>query len=181
MCIHRGIGRLRLVAAGGGVLIIVLSVAHAENWPQFRGPAASGLMAESQLPTTWGPEENVAWKIKLPGVAWSQPVVWEDRIYVTLAVTDNQTKPAVGGGGRGGFGRGGIVPGGPGRPDDDRRPPGPGDNGPRRRPDRLGGDNAAPGERADRADRARVAGLVVRGAVVLAALPSRPTRCIAGL
>ncbi len=147
MGMHRGSGRLHSVVAGGGMLILMASAAHAENWPQFRGPAASGLMAESQLPTAWGPEENVAWKIKLPGVAWSQPVVWEDRIYVTSAVTDNQAKPAVGGGGRGGFGRG---PGGPGRPDGEGRPPG--DDGPRRRPDQPRGGDDAPGERPDRAE-----------------------------
>ncbi len=46
--------------------------------------------------------------MKVPGVAWSAPVIWGDKVFVTTAVTDNQKKPTggFGGGGRpGGFGR----------------------------------------------------------------------------
>ncbi len=53
--------------------------ARAENWAQFRGPNGSGLAAEKTLPTEWGADKNLAWKVKLPGVAWSQPVVWGDK------------------------------------------------------------------------------------------------------
>jgi outer membrane protein assembly factor BamB len=95
------------------VLIAFATTAHAENWPQFRGPGGKGLPSDSRLPSEWGGGENLAWKVELPGVAWSQPVVWGDRIFITTAITENQPKPSVGqqpgrgGGGRGGFGSGG--------------------------------------------------------------------------
>ena len=37
------------------------------DWPQFRGPNASGLCPScGQLPTEFGPQKNVLWKTELP-------------------------------------------------------------------------------------------------------------------
>src|SRR5262249_48933800 len=68
---------------------------------------------------------NVQWKVKIPGVAWSSPVIWGDRVFVTTAITDKQTKPRPGFGG-GGFGGGAGFGGG--RPGGGR-PPGGGGGG----------------------------------------------------
>lgn len=90
--------------------------ARAENWPQFRGPRGDGSTLSSGLPVEWAADKNIAWQVELPGAAWSQPVVWGERIYVTTAVTENQQKPLVGEGGYSpGGGRSGRGPG--------RRPP----------------------------------------------------------
>ncbi len=63
--------------------------ASAENWPQFRGSAANAV-STTPLPLVWsdqdGKTQNVRWKISLPGEGWSQPVVWDKRVYVTSAV-----------------------------------------------------------------------------------------------
>lgn len=77
-------------------LSLVTSLRAAEPWPQFRGPSANGLPDNQRLPSEWGPEQNIFWKVELPGAAWSQPIVWGDRIYLTTAVTENQTKPPIG-------------------------------------------------------------------------------------
>src|SRR6266851_3698243 len=79
-----------------------------KGWPQFRGPNGAGLADESKPPTEWGTDKNVQWKAAIPGVAWSSPIVWGDKVFVTTAVTDKQTKPQAGGGfgGMGGFGGG---------------------------------------------------------------------------
>ena len=82
----------------------------AEQWAQFRGPAAAGLAESAKTPTEWSAEKNMAWQVAVPGVAWSQPIVWGDKIFVTTAVSENQPKPAVRSGGFGGRGFGG--PGG---------------------------------------------------------------------
>src|SRR5205807_3202958 len=86
------------------------SPALAENWTQFRGSYADSLAKESQLPTEWGKDKNIQWRVEVPGVAWSSPVIWGDKVFVTTAVTEKQTKPKPGfgfGGMPGGFPRGG--------------------------------------------------------------------------
>ncbi|MGE0609324.1 MAG: PQQ-binding-like beta-propeller repeat protein [Pirellulales bacterium] len=100
-------------------------LSRADDWPQFRGPSAIGLTNEQGLPTEWnavadGQDENIAWKANLPGVAWSQPIVVGDSIFVTTAVSEGQPKPQAGRGGGGGRGRGGFGPGG--RPGGNRPP-----------------------------------------------------------
>jgi outer membrane protein assembly factor BamB len=58
------------------------AAAHAENWPQFRGPAFNGSSPEKDLPTTWT-RETVKWTTPLPGPSGATPAVWGDTIFVT--------------------------------------------------------------------------------------------------
>jgi outer membrane protein assembly factor BamB len=64
----------------------------AQNWPSFRGPAASGV-ADGKEPTAvkWNAAtgENILWKTPLPGVAVSSPIVWGDRVFVSTAVSSD--------------------------------------------------------------------------------------------
>src|SRR5262245_25656953 len=83
----------------GTQLICLLVVSYlapraiAEEWSQFRGTNADGIVSDAELPLTWGPDNQVRWKISLPGVGWSQPIVWDNKIIVTAAETDKQSKP----------------------------------------------------------------------------------------
>jgi hypothetical protein len=58
----------------------VLTVA--QEWRQFRGPNASGVSTESNIPVEFGPEKNVIWKTAVP-LGHSSPVIAEDRIFIT--------------------------------------------------------------------------------------------------
>lgn len=60
----------------------------AENWPGFRGPTRQGISAETGLPTRWSATENVAWKTPIPGLGYSSPIVWGDRVFVTTATEE---------------------------------------------------------------------------------------------
>lgn len=73
---------LTLCALSGALLS---HSAHAENWPGWRGPTGQGLSAETDLPTTWSPTENVRWKVPLPDAGNSSPIIWGDRVFVTQA------------------------------------------------------------------------------------------------
>ncbi len=75
----------------GVVAVVLLSfaAAYAENWPQWRGPALNGVSNEKNLPVKWTPEENVAWKVALPGSSGSTPIIWRDRIFLNVAEGDN--------------------------------------------------------------------------------------------
>lgn len=64
------------------VLFLAIAV-HADNWPGWRGPTYDGVSSETNLPTTWSEDKNVAWKLKLPGRGGSTPCVWGDHIFLT--------------------------------------------------------------------------------------------------
>src|SRR5687767_8369583 len=58
------------------------------NWSQFRGPGALGVADNPNLPDRWSTNENVAWKIEVPGRGWSAPIVWGDRVFVTTVTSE---------------------------------------------------------------------------------------------
>ena len=61
------------------------ALAQADNWPQWRGPQNNGHSSEKGLPTTWSETKNIAWKLDLPGIGSSTPIIWGDRIFLTAA------------------------------------------------------------------------------------------------
>lgn len=70
--------------------------AHAQEWTRFRGPNGSGL-ANAKLPEQIA-EKDINWRCKLPGTGHSSPVVWGDRIFVTVTPegsADSEAKRAV--------------------------------------------------------------------------------------
>jgi len=69
-----------------------------QNWPQYRGPQASGVDAAVPLPTTWNlaTGENVGWQTSIPGLAHAAPIVWGDRVYVATAVQAGKSELKVG-------------------------------------------------------------------------------------
>jgi len=62
--------------------IALATPATAQNWPQFRGPDGFGVAA-TPVPTEFGPNQNLAWKTRLPGGGGSSPVIWGDRVFLT--------------------------------------------------------------------------------------------------
>lgn len=76
-----------------GIIIVLLASstmqAADENWPQFRGPDATGVSHSGSLPLTWSKTENVVWSVPTPGRGWSSPIVWGDRIVLTTVVKAN--------------------------------------------------------------------------------------------
>lgn len=66
-----------------------------ENWTSYRGPTDQGHCESADLPVRWSETENVAWKTPLPGKAWSSPVIWGDRIWLTTATEDGTQLSAV--------------------------------------------------------------------------------------
>ena len=67
------------------VVILLASVTYAENWPQWRGPSLNGVSGEKNLPSRWTTEENIIWKLAMPGSSGSTPIIWKDRIFLNVA------------------------------------------------------------------------------------------------
>ncbi len=82
----------RHIAVLLGIGFVVTS-AQADEWTRFRGSNGNSVASESKHPAEWGEDSNVAWKVKIPGRGWSQPVVTGDKVFVTTAVTENEEKP----------------------------------------------------------------------------------------
>ena len=44
-------------------LLLPVSAARADNWPQWRGPTSDGVSNETNIPAEWSETKNVAWKL----------------------------------------------------------------------------------------------------------------------
>lgn len=83
-------GRFLLVL---GLLITFVGVNaqsdYMNQWPQFRGPFASGVVETDHLPDKWDVNtgENILWKYEIPGLGHSSPVIWDEKLFVTTAIS----------------------------------------------------------------------------------------------
>jgi len=66
------------------------------NWPQWRGPLATGVAPHATPPLHWSENSNVRWKVPLPGYGTSTPIVWQDQVFILTAIPDNETPTPVG-------------------------------------------------------------------------------------
>lgn len=71
------------IAAAALVLALAAGPAAAD-WPHWRGPDHDGTSAERGLPVTWSEDENVAWKLPLPGVSGATPIVAGGTIFLNV-------------------------------------------------------------------------------------------------
>ncbi len=67
------------------------------NWPQFRGPNASGIAEGHPLPAKWdaAKNENIVWKSAMPGLGFSSPVIWGDQVFLTTSVSEGDQQASV--------------------------------------------------------------------------------------
>jgi outer membrane protein assembly factor BamB len=72
-----------------------MATAGKRFWPQFRGPAGDGVVRGSSAPTEWNEQKNVVWKLPIEGRAWSSPVVWGNRIWLTNASDDGRKMSVI--------------------------------------------------------------------------------------
>ena len=80
------------------LLAFTFSTALAQNWPQFRGPGATGVAEGSPQPVKWdaSTQQNVRWKTAIPGLSHSSPVVWGNKIFVMTAVSSGTDEKRYG-------------------------------------------------------------------------------------
>ncbi len=80
---------MKRIALSCFLLCLLAATAAAQNWPQFRGPRAGGVVEGGTAAVNWNVEkaQNVRWKTEIPGLGHSSPVVWGNTIFVTTAVT----------------------------------------------------------------------------------------------
>jgi len=75
--------------------LIASQAAHAEDWPQFRGPGGQGHSSGQGVPLEWSESRNVVWKTPVPGLGWSSPVVAGGRVWLTTATEDPRQQDRI--------------------------------------------------------------------------------------
>jgi len=67
-------------------LVIASQAVATAQWPEFRGPLAQGHSTEKGLPLEWNEGKNIVWKVPVPGLGWSTPVIANGRVWLTTAI-----------------------------------------------------------------------------------------------
>jgi outer membrane protein assembly factor BamB len=57
----------------------------AEDWPQWRGPSLNGHSSDRALPLNWSATENVTWKLAVPTVSGSTPIISGNLVFLSVA------------------------------------------------------------------------------------------------
>jgi outer membrane protein assembly factor BamB len=69
------------------IALATVGVSQAGNWPAWRGPTGMGYCDATDLPLHWDGKTlaNLLWKAPLGGIGNSSPIVWGDRVFVTVS------------------------------------------------------------------------------------------------
>jgi outer membrane protein assembly factor BamB len=87
---------LFLIAALSAASFFDSNVKPERQWPSYRGYFSSGVLDNASLPETFDVEKslNIKWKIQVPGLGLSSPVIWGDKLFITTAVS-NKDKAGI--------------------------------------------------------------------------------------
>ena len=80
------------------LIAVTVTAARAQNWPQFRGPGATGVVEGPARPVKWdaSTSQNVRWKTPIPGLSHASPVVWGDKVFIVTAVSSGKDETRFG-------------------------------------------------------------------------------------
>ena len=59
-------------------------------WPTWRGPGTTGVATLGNPPVKWSEDQNIRWKIEIPGKGLASPIVWQNTIFVLTAIETNK-------------------------------------------------------------------------------------------
>lgn len=65
--------------------------ATGQEWTRFRGPNGTGVSERADLPIQWT-ASDYRWRVELPGIGYSSPVLWGQRLFVTSALEEDATQ-----------------------------------------------------------------------------------------
>lgn len=82
---------LRTCVIGCYLAVQFASMAAGQEWTRFRGPNGAGQSDAATIPVSWAENEHL-WKVELPGIGHSSPVLWGERIFLTSADPANGTR-----------------------------------------------------------------------------------------
>jgi outer membrane protein assembly factor BamB len=59
------------------------------QWPGYRGYMSSGVLDNASLPESFDLKKmvNIRWKVDVPGLGLSSPVIWDNKLFITTAIS----------------------------------------------------------------------------------------------
>lgn len=79
---------------GCGLILGILGATawtSAQEWTRFRGPNGTGESEATTIPASWT-DADYNWRIAVPGIGHSSPVLWGDRLFVLSADPKTATR-----------------------------------------------------------------------------------------
>ena len=73
---------MKCCAASFVLMVLMASPCCGQQWERFRGPNGSGVSSAAAIPAQWT-AADYNWKVKLPGVGHSSPVLWGEKLFLT--------------------------------------------------------------------------------------------------
>lgn len=68
---------------------------ESSSWPTWRGTTGTGVAPDAKPPLTWSEQQNIKWKVRIPGEGYSTPIIWKDRIFLLSAIPTNDETSAA--------------------------------------------------------------------------------------
>lgn len=65
-------------------------VAGTDDWTGWRGPTSDGQVPSQTLPVTWSDDENIKWRVDLPGRGHGSPIVVDEKVIVATAMEEEE-------------------------------------------------------------------------------------------
>ena len=74
-----------------GMFLCLSGSVDGEEWPRFRGPDGAGQSEATTIPTFWT-RQDYKWRVEVPGIGQSSPVVSGEQVFVMSAIQEDATK-----------------------------------------------------------------------------------------
>ena len=76
------------------MIFLVVPSVTGQEWTRFHGPNGQGVSSLKSFPAKWS-EKHYSWKIKLPGIGHSSPVVWGEKVFLISADPKQATRHVI--------------------------------------------------------------------------------------
>ena len=73
------------------LMFLVSAPVMGQEWTRFHGPNGQGVSSLKSFPAKWE-AKHYNWKIKLPGIGHSSPVIWGDKVFLISADPKSATR-----------------------------------------------------------------------------------------
>ncbi len=86
-CLHA----IHLIVLVTATLSVYSPPSIAEDWRQWRGNDQTGVASGENFPTQWSEDSSIAWRVEVPGLGGSTPVVSGNQAFLTSGI-DGQNR-----------------------------------------------------------------------------------------